>query len=236
MSDEPESIHTLVDWWEKASRLDRLERGALVWAYIPQVSVVPYLLCATGRKDAREHSSANFRMSQLNMRGDKPAPPNPPVAGLPLHSGEQYWVAKAKKRPAIVVAGPGDALTEKFRKQLKGWRGQETYLLAPAFGVDQSGTRGGYPSEFVDRVRACMYPQFLYERFPDSKTVESIVRLDQMFPLAQHHQTFEHSGWQLSEDALDVLGQWVAWFATGQLPEDSELHMIRETLLAEVTA
>ncbi len=91
--------------------------------------------------------------------------------------------------------------------------------------------RAGYNPELVERIRHCVYPQFFWEKLPlDTETEESILRLDQIQPIGTHYNGFKHTGYRLSEDALEIFDDWLTWLIWGGLPEDSFILSFQEEL------
>jgi hypothetical protein len=105
-------------------------------------------------------------------------------------------------------------------------------LVAPFYGVDRDGTRGGWKPEFVQRIRRGEYPQYVWDSLPSGGVAESVLRLDHIFPIAKNAAAFQATDHRLSADALDILDQWVNWLTTGSLPSDTLLAFIRAQLLA----
>jgi len=61
---------------------------------------------------------------------------------------------------------------------------------------------------------------------------ESILRLDQMHPLGEHHQAFECYGYRLSDAALQIFDEWLNWQIYDTPGEN--IPLFRE-LIAEVS-
>lgn len=106
-----------------------------------------------------------------------------------------------------------------------------TIPIAPFVGVDQDGIRAGYPPEFVEHVRCCKYPQFVYDRLPLSTVNESFLRLDQMQSIGKHHDSFELTEYCLSEEAMSIIDEWITWILTGMLPSSGILYDVRRDFL-----
>ncbi len=103
-------------------------------------------------------------------------------------------------------------------------------LAAPYFGADQDGSRAGWPSEFVQRIKLAEYPQYAYDRLPIGGAVESILRLDQVQPIGRHHDSYELTEFCLTADAMDIIDSWLIWLVTGSLDENSMLHYLKGEL------
>jgi len=102
--------------------------------------------------------------------------------------------------------------------------------------VDEgTGKRAGYPQKLVNRIKQCEYPRFIWDKLPLDGADESILRLDHMLPMSTHHIAFQSTHFELSEEALAVVMEWLEWYLTGIMPEGDEamLPMIRRMLMDE---
>jgi hypothetical protein len=106
-----------------------------------------------------------------------------------------------------------------------------TLLVAPYYGAEQSGTRGGFTPEFVKRIRHCEYPQYLWDVLPIGGSSESILRLDHVQPISRLANSYEILPYRLSEEAMEIVDTHLAWLLTGNLAVESILADIREGLL-----
>jgi hypothetical protein len=106
--------------------------------------------------------------------------------------------------------------------------------VAPYYGVDHSGARGGWRPEFVQRIRHCEYPQYLWDKLPlgGGSAAESILLLDHLQPIGRQESSFELIQYCLSKEALEIVDEWLEWLITGDLAADSVLSEIRSYLLA----
>ena len=91
--------------------------------------------------------------------------------------------------------------------------------------------RSGFNAEFVQRVRRCEYPNFLWDKLPVRGAEESILRLDHIQPVGRHHETIEVSPYRLGQDALMILDDWLEWLVLGSFSEENLLRGLREDLL-----
>lgn len=220
------------DWWEKGNT-SFPRRGQLVWTFVPIIDNAPLTLVPEGRTEATEHGKFAGRLETLRVKDTKRAA-KLPVAAMPIHTGEVRAVYRAKTRPALVVSCGGTEIP----KDLKGgasprWQTAHTLLVAPYYGVDHDGKRAGWNPKFVDRVRRCEFPQVMLDALPipgDTKT--SILRLDQIQPVAATLEAVEITEFALSPDAVEfVLDDWLSWIITGNLPANGILDGIRKALM-----
>jgi hypothetical protein len=104
-------------------------------------------------------------------------------------------------------------------------------LAAPYYGADAGGSSGGWNPVFVERIRRCAYPQYLWDNLPFSSRKESILRLDHVQPIGKHGRTYELSDFELHPEALLLVDEHLRWLMRGKLADDSILRDIRKVLL-----
>jgi hypothetical protein len=219
-------------WWIECDER-RVGRGQLVHAFVPHVGLTPYVLDAEGRAEATSHDKALFTIRPLRIK-DRRSRPQLPVAALPQYPGEVWSAFRAKVRPCLVVSIGGPEVPRELRPQSSPrWQSAPTILVAPYYGAGRTGERSGWHVPFLDRIRACEYPQFLLDSLPlPPSSTESVLRLDHVQPIGRHHDSFSSTKFTLSDDALDVIDEWLAWLNTGELHDDAVLADIRSHLLA----
>src|SRR5262249_19072362 len=143
--------------------------GRLVLAYLPHIEPEALVLRAFGRTSPTGHDSVDIRVAALDAK----SPPSPatdktvPVAGLPHYAGEVYMVQRAKLRPATGIAA------------------ERAVYVAPAYGCE----KGDWDSAFMERIRMCMYPQYMLDRLPLPGPEWSVVRFDQVQPISKNNQS-----------------------------------------------
>lgn len=232
-----ECVHDFISpWWVKAEDAI-IAPGRLLWAFVKHVDQQPMALVAKGRTDdAGQHALAECEIVPINS--DKLFVRSQlPVASLPCYEREVRAVYRAKKRPVLALSLPGAQID----RQALGFKGKpqnltaKTILVAPYYGVDEgTGRRAGWPQAFVSRVKRCEYPQFAWDSLPISQVKESILRLDHIQPISSLHIAYEPTEWTLSEEALRVMQEWVAWHLLGESPdiedESSSLALLRTVL------
>ncbi|EEF79182.1 hypothetical protein [Methylophaga thiooxydans] len=217
------------NWWVKTDST-KLEKGALVFAFAPHVDQTPYTFEPTGRKDPTVHNSAVVKVSPLRVNQPLKST-DLPVAAMTLNDREVWSAHRAKKRPCIVFSSESVPVSNELIKGKSKHATAPTFLAAPCYGVDQ-GKRAGYSPEFVERVRHLEYPQFHWESLPiNSKgTSESIVRLDHLQPFGTHYHAYAHSGYVLSEGAMELLDDQLYWLLNGGVEEDSIILDYRDLI------
>jgi len=221
-------------WWLEDAGKPQPCRGRLVKAYLPHVSQVPMALVPRGRaEDDRQHQLADCEIVPLDHKAVM-EPDGLPVAGIPCPPREARGVYLVKKRPAVILAMPGEELPKGL--VLGKPRGQTlpTFIVAPYYGADENtGTRAGYSDAFLDRVRKLEYPRFFWEKLPLSGSTVSVLRVDHIQPLGSNHTSWELTPYRLSEEAMVILNEQIQWHFTGELgdPENSVLAGLIEYLV-----
>lgn len=218
-----DSVQNIVtSWWEESSG-NELKKGSLIYAFVPHVDQVPITLTPKGRKEAEQHDKAIVYITPLRIKDHRPKE-NLPVAALSLNEGELWTAYRAKKRPCLVLGTEQPKVDDKLRRDMPRKLTSPTILVAPYYGVDKDGKRAGYNPQLVERIRHAEYPQFLLDQLPIGGPKESILRFDHIQPIGLHYYAYEHSGYSLSDEAVElILDDWLQWLFYGGLPSDSFL-------------
>jgi len=217
------------DWWIREESAD-IRRGRLVWAFIPHVGAEPWILELTGRTNPTTHSSVTYTLrSQSAFRPQ--TQPNLPTAVFPAFENEHLTAYRAKCRPALVISTGGLDVPNEVRKGSAKWVTAQTILVAPYYGMGQSGKRGGWPLPLVDRIKECEYPQFIWDIVPAKREPEeSVLMLNRVQPIGNHRNSVEILPYCLSEAAILLLDEWVNWLTTGLMEGDGLLPEIQKEL------
>ena len=225
--------HYVPKWWTTDDD-HNLRRGRLLRAFVPHVDQEPLHLIAEGRADPTSHKQFTAKIERLDFGASRKAPALP-VAALPHFQGEVHAVYRAKDRPVLVVSGGGPLVEKALRLGSARWQTAPTLIVAPYYGVDSSGTRGGWRPEFVERIRRGEYPQYIWDSLPlkSSTTTESILRLDHIQPIGRIATTHEWTPHCLSDDAMKVLDEWIDWLMKGSLSKEGLLDTARQFLVQE---
>ncbi len=107
-----------------------------------------------------------------------------------------------------------------------------TVLAVPYYGVDSDGKRAGYKPEFVERIRHCEYPQFVWDCLPIDGPEESVLRLDHLQPIGTHYNSYKLSDFKLSDDALEIVDELVQWLIWGGVNEEGLVALYRAEIEA----
>ena len=217
-------------WWSDAPD-QTLVRGRLIRAFIPFVEQEPFALVLEGRAEPTSHERATYRMVPFALR-DRHVPPQIPVAALPHVMGERRFVYRGKIRPALVLGVGGQEVPRSLVSSSARWMAAKTILVAPYFGADQDGSRGGWPPPFVQRIRRAEFPQYLWDSLPIGATSESILRLDQTQCIGCDCKAIEVLPYRLGDLALELLDEWLIWLLQEKLPADGLLADLRKGLIS----
>lgn len=227
-----DSIQYIVNsWWESCDK-DELKRGALIQAFVPHVDQIPNTLIPVGRNEAGEHSKAIIEISPLRISASR-SKGTLPVAALSIPNDELWTAYRAKKRPCLVIGNLQPHVDDELRHDMPRKLTSPTLIVAPYYGADQDGRRAGYNPVLVDRIRHAEYPQFMLDYLPITGPNESILRLDHIQPVGRHYQAFEHSGYCLSDEAIEyIMDDWLQWLFYGGLPKECLLIEYQKEMIA----
>jgi hypothetical protein len=223
---EPEHL-----WWEEYKG-DEYKRGRLIWAFLPHVDQKPATLIPVERgEDPTQHKIIKARIEPLNIR-EVIRYPDLPIAALPQRENEIRTVYLGKRRPALIISRGGSRVADSLTRNRAKWQTNPTVIVAPYYGAEKGIKRTGFNPEFVERIRLCEYPQFMWDMLPiEGSTKESIMRLDHMQPVGKSRDSIEFTNYCLGDRALLLLDEWIEWIITGNLDKDTKLCEIRDVLL-----
>ncbi len=213
-------------WWEEYTDTG-YRPGRLIWAYLPHTDQVPYTLIPLGRsEDPTDHKTARVKIKSFSV-GDPVRKKDLPVAALPLYNNESFGVYRTKKRPALIISKGGPPIESELTRDMSKSRTFPTVLVAPSYGADT-----GYTVEFLERVRRCEYPQFMWDFLPfGGKNEGSIIRFDHIQPVVRNKRFVEFTRHCLSKKAMVFVMQWIDWLITGQMDGESYLCETRNFLM-----
>jgi hypothetical protein len=224
-----QSIISPTDWWIKNEERE-LCRGALLISLLPHFDQIPYGFEPIGRTNSEQHVSANIKVAPLKV--NQPLKQTSlPVAAMPLFGNEVWAAYRAKRRPCLVIGSKSVSVDKTLTRGKPKSATAPTVLVAPYYGVDENGKRAGYHPEFIERVRHCEYPQFVWDHLPiKGNTNESILRLDQLQPIGSHYDSFKILDYKLSDDALGIIDELIGLLVWGGVREDSLIKLYREEI------
>ena len=216
-------------WWIEDGA-HTLVRGRLLWTFVAFPENKPYRLVPEDRgDDPKDHSRFRVKIEPFDAGNPpKPAPDSLPVAGLPLHEGENYFVQRGKTRPVVVVGTGGEDIPRAIRGGGARWQTSPRLIVAPYYGTDQ-----GWNPKFVERIRHAEWPQYVWDRLPLSREAQaSILRLDQLFAMGKDDASaYRLTQYRLSDEALTVLDEWLRWATFGVLNPVGALAGLRAILM-----
>lgn len=230
--DSPQAI--LSPWWEKDADSAGIQSGSLVWTYPPYPEQSPWLLRTEGRVEPTEHRRANYRVVPLTQGALQLVPNVLPVAAFPEHPGEFRLLVRCKPRPALVIGFSASEVAATFSSRHAEWQTNPVLIAAPYYGIKR-GKRIGWNEKFVERIRRCQYPQYMWDWLPEEKATDSILRLDhvQAVPLQSH--ACKPAGYHLTPDASRLVREWFLWLLEGSVRRGGILELLREGLFVEET-
>ena len=228
--DSVQSVIHPSPWWEK-SETRRLERGCLIYAFMPHVDQVPYTIKPVARSQPDVHNSAKLEIAPLRMK-DRRSKEDLPVAAMTIHDKEMWVAYRAKKRPGLVLGTHAPVVGDGLRRGMPKRSTAPVTTVAPYYGVDKDGRRAGYNPELVQRIRHAEYPQFFWDKLPIPGSEESILRLDHMQPVGTHYNSYELTEHKLSEDAMQIMDDYLQWLVWGGVPGNSPILDYRRQIEA----
>ncbi len=225
-------LQDIVDpWWVECGEFP-VQRGQLIHAFVPHVGLIPYILDAEGRCEPTQHDRALVRVRPFSVKGRRDRP-QLPVAALPQYPGEVWTAYRAKVRPCLVVSIGGDDIPRELRPQSSPrWQTEPTIVVAPYYGTARTADRSGWPEAFLTRMRNCQYRQFLLDILPTASGAESVLRLDHLQPVGKHHDSYSPTKYRLSDEALELVDEWLEWLVSGDLGTDGLLAYFRPQIAA----
>lgn len=134
-----------------------------------------------------------------------------PLKHPPLRKNEAFLAVKAKRRPVIVLSRP----TVK-RSAASGVDHDfpQCFIVAPLYTFGDA--EEPYSQEFIERVKAMEYDEFLYIPKSDEFDIEeSFVRFDRVQSVAKRNIRLEST--MLTDDAFDLLKDWIRYYLAGPL-------------------
>lgn len=218
-----DSIQSLVSpWWVRGS--PQLARGSLVWALATYPEQKPFRLVTVDRgEDARQHTQATYYLEEFRL-GMSRQRSTLPIAALPFRSGEEYIARRGKRRPCLILVDAGEPVAAALARGKRRWQTGLTRLVVPFYSANGTASRGGWPPEFVARIRRGEYSQYFWDNLPlPGSGAGSILRFDHTFAIGHDPANYQQTGYQLHPEALGILDEWFAWYMTGVKSETIEL-------------
>lgn len=213
--------------------------GHLVWAPVPQLEEVPRIL-EVERARSEDHYATKFSIVQMDAEHFKQRQ-KLPVKLLALGDTEELLIAKAKKRPCVILSADNtdiaDAAAAKELARRKHLRDQ-AMVLAPIYGIATGDMPQGFPPIMTARIQAFLYSQFFFLPKSCPKTglgmdKEGILRLDRVFSATPTRGVHPMDIKLADEPLMLLLAQLRERFSG---IEDESLKMVRELLREQLPA
>ena len=223
-----QSIISSGGWWEENEDNNPC-RGTLLFAYIPHVDQTPYQFVPIGRDEPRQHQNAKVKVEELKI-GQHLEQSVLPVAAMTKRTDEVWSAHRAKARPCLVVSSNNPRVDKGLTRGKPKHATAPTVLVAPYYGIDKSAQRAGYTKEFVELVRHCEFPQFVWDCLPIKGPEESLLRLDHMQPIGSHYNSYKLTNYKLKKKGMNVMDDMLSWLIWGGYSEEGDLGAFKELI------
>lgn len=181
-----DDLSALVDYYDKTRKPSAsTEIGQVVFTPVLNTERRPYVADAQ-RSDPYTHRSAELAIRPLDDKVDFRKKQRLPIAALSLGETEEVLVARAKKRPCLVLAKSDGIDTKTLpegvqrNKALNAFG--DIFCLAPIYSISTANKSTSFGPVMTARIKCMMYPEFIYA--PQSGLIldsHSIIRLDRLF-------------------------------------------------------
>lgn len=199
-------------------------RGQIFWTHIGYSREDLQLWRPTGL-DPSQTTVNSFRMEPAGKDAFKRAMP---LYIPPLETNEELIVAKAKRRPVILLSPvPAHPGIQELRGGGRIYR--RLCVVVPIYSlVDRHTEEIKYRQPFLDKVRLMAYPEFLYlPQAPGVLRHPSYARVSELQAVYQPH--LEPENLQLSNDIRSILQGQVIYLISGVYSGAFQIY--REQLL-----
>jgi hypothetical protein len=216
------------DWWVTDNE-NPFRRGRLGWAFVNYIDKTPMTLIPTREQDSANHNKAEYRLELRKIKEPRPKGILP-VAGMPFNEGEDYIVNRSKMRPVLILSDGGKEVDSSLCRDWPKSQRFPTVLVAPFYTArDSKSDIWKFPLPFVEQVKKCIYPNFFWDKLPEGN--ESILRLAQLQPVGKNPDSFKHTKYCLSQEAIKVIDEILCWLFKKYLPEEDSYIRIFWDLL-----
>lgn len=216
-------LQLLSGFYEKAAS-GKPSCGDVYWVPVPFVDQVTRVLEAT-RADPRNHAEFDFFIQQIEARHFTKRNDRLPLKLLHLESTEEAVIARAKKRPAIVlcqgcVSDTGEHLSPVDQRMAKELT-RDCYVVAPMYSTATPQEPGMFMPQLVARIRAMSYAHLacLPELGKNEPVPGEIVRLDRMM-VTHLSRGCDYSGYRLHPESRGLIQGQLSWFLNGEVNEE----------------
>lgn len=211
-------------WWTHEAK-PCLMRGSLVWTLVPFHTGMHIRLVVERKPDEPgEHNAAKVIRAEPYTLSSPNVDQTLPIAALPKAVDGHYTLREVKKRPALVLALPGQEIPKALIQGKPQSRTAPCIVVAPYYTALKAGELPRFSPELLELVQKLRFPQFFYEHLPHSGGAPSILRLDQIQAVtARERDFYESTAWRLSDHALALLDELLEWQVWGGLPPEGDL-------------
>jgi hypothetical protein len=212
-------------WWEDAPT-NRIRRGALLNAWVPYTDQVPKEILF--EESIGLPSERRYQVRSVPFDGEEKDKVH--VPGIILKDDETLLGAVAKSRPVLVLSEPAPEFQKRQWPGMAAHQRISKFTVAPYFGVEHTGERGGYDEIIVRLARRGRYAHLMWDWLPGAGA-PSLLRLDCLTTFTLGNTTVTHTGKRLSSEALLYLDDWFLWMCRGgECPRDSSLGEVRDLI------
>ena len=216
-------------WWVQDPKLS-LRRGSLVWTLVPfHTRMHVRLVVERKPNQPGEHGAAMvLRAEQYTLRSPD-IDQKLPIAMLPKSNDGHYTLREVKKRPALVLAIPGEEIPEALTRGKAHSRTAPCIIVAPYYTAIKTNESPRFSPELLEFVQRLRFPQFFYEQLPQPGGFPSILRLDQIQAVpAVERDFYEKTSWRLADHALGLIDELLECHVWGGFPPEG--HLATEAL------
>src|SRR3972149_5488697 len=180
-------------------------------------------------KDYEDETKTSAKYFCIDSAGSDAFRRRAPLHTPRLEINEEFVVARAKKRPVILITPTPERINI---RALRGGRiHKNVCLVAPLYSVEGVDGKAKFPEDFVNRIRNMEYRHlFFIPEDSGGQIRHSICRLDSMQAIFAPH--LESTDLCLSAEVIDILCGQIEFFMTNSYVGDYQVY--RESLIAEL--
>ncbi|WP_201097574.1 hypothetical protein [Thiocystis minor] len=200
-------LQVFESFYENVAQSEKPAPGHLYWVPTPEVNEVPRIL-DVARASPSEHEVSSFTICDIAKTHFKKRD-RLPIKSLSLGETEELIIAKAKRRPAVIISVMASeniqGLPEGHQQRMAKHLEKPCYLVAPLYSTATAMKPGTFGPVLVARIRALQYLHFFC--LPDRNSPDkpsSIIRLDRVFPtyLGRGSESMEY---KMHEEPFEIL-------------------------------
>lgn len=205
--------------------------GDIYWVPVPSVEAAPRVL-EVNRSDPRTHDVIDYTICQIQKHHFTKRQDRLPIKMLTLGATEELLIAKAKRRPAVILYSCGIedvSSLPKLEQRLAKGAAVRTFVVCPLYSTATMLNPGTFMPSVVARIRTLRYPHLACMPELGTKKNEpaEIVRLDRLY-LTHLQRGCSCAGWRVNDEILQLLRDQFLWTAHGTVSE--YLGMVIETV------